>query len=305
MLNRIPSLRSTCDRTQHPIGVFDSGVGGLTVWRELRRQLPQESIVYFGDTARVPYGDRSPQEILQFGREILRWMVDLPVKLIVVACNTSSALALDQLRQECPVPILGLILPGAREAFHRGQRIGVIATPATVRSQAYRQALFEIGMEAGRSVLCWEQACPEFVPLIEKGHYQDPYLYQIAQDYLQPLLDQNIDTLVYGCTHYPLLNPLLRPLLPATVQIVDPAIALVEAVVQELDLWGLRQSEGLPHPSPWQNTQFFVSGDPQAFAQAARQWLRQDLDSRRLSENLCFRSVAEQSVAEWGLNRGI
>ncbi len=286
-------------RNALPIGVFDSGVGGLTVWRELRRRLPQESIIYFGDTARVPYGDRSRAEILQFGHEIVEWLVSCPVKLIVVACNTSSALALDRLREECPVPILGLILPGAREAVQRGQRIGVIATPATVASGAYTQALLEIATEEARSVGCREQACPEFVPLIESGCWQDPDLHStiqdVAREYLQPLLDRSIDTLIYGCTHYPLLDPILRPLLPAGIQIVDPAIALVEAVVQELDLWGLRQSKTASGSRFWQNTRFFVSGDPQSFGQKAERWLGHPPETRRILVDRSLRSVADQA----------
>lgn len=285
MTTRI-SPSSVLSQPSLPIGVFDSGVGGLTVWQELRRRLPEESIVYFGDTARVPYGDRGRAEILQFGREIMAWMVDLPVKLIVVACNTSSALALDRLRGECPVPMLGVILPGAREAVQRGERIGVIATPATVASQAYTQAILEIGTEVSRSVWCREQACPEFVPLIERGDWQDLDLQitiqAVARESLQPLLDQAIDTVIYGCTHYPLLDPILRPLLPTEVQIVDPAIALVEAVVQELDLWGLRQTGRGSRSRSWQNTEFFVSGDPDRFAQKAERWLGQRPHTRQV-----------------------
>lgn len=148
-----------------PIGVFDSGVGGLTVLRELYRQLPQESALYFGDTARVPYGTRSTAEILQFVREILDWMTDQGAKMIIMACNTSSALALEAVRAEYAVPILGLILPGARAAVQQGRRIGVIATPATAASNAYRQAIQEI--EANAQV--WQVGCPEFVPLIEQN----------------------------------------------------------------------------------------------------------------------------------------
>jgi len=150
------------------IGVFDSGVGGLTVLRELKRQLPNEPILYFGDTANLPYGTRSQAEILQFVRQILTWMVDsVGVKMAIMACNTSSALALEAVRDEFKIPILGVILPGARAAVEHGRRIGVIATPATVQSDSYRRAILEIAP----TVQVWQVGCPEFVPLISEGQF--------------------------------------------------------------------------------------------------------------------------------------
>lgn len=262
--------------SQLPIGIFDSGLGGLTGWYQLRQHLPQESFLYFGDTARVPYGIRTPSEILHFVREIIAWMSAYPVKMIVMACNTSSALALDLVRSESPVPILGLILPGAAAAITHGSRIGVLATPATVSSHAYQRAITEGGLACGRDILCWEQSCPEFVPLIESNQIHSSRLRQVAQDYLQPLLAQGIDTLVYGCTHYPLLDPILRPLLPLGITVVDPAVALAKAVAQELDLWGLRSSEEVQVSEDlWENTIFSVSGDPEDFAQKSIPWLGQ------------------------------
>ncbi len=245
------------------IGVFDSGVGGLTVWRELRRQLPHESLLYFADTARLPYGSRSASEILQFVREILTWMQAEGVKMAIFACNTSSALALDTARGEFDLPSLGVILPGARAAVQRGRRIGVIATPATAASDAYRRAMQEI--DSGVEV--WQVGCPEFVPLIEQNRLDDPYTRDVARRYLQPLLDNRIDTLVYGCTHYPHLAPLLESLLPASVQLVDPAHSVVVAAERELELLGLKNTQP-PRPD-----RFAVSGEPQAFARLAQQWL--------------------------------
>jgi glutamate racemase len=246
-----------------PIGVFDSGVGGLTVLKELDRQLPNESIVYFGDTARLPYGTKTPAEILQFVREILTWMMGRGVKMVIMACNTSSALALEAVRAEFDIPILGLILPGARAAVQLGRRIGVIATPATAASDAYRQAILEV--DATASV--WQVGCPEFVPLIEANRIHDPYTYQIAQTYVEPLLAQSIDTLIYGCTHYPHLAPVLHRILPPTVRLVDPAVQMAAATAQELDLLGLA------NPQWAQPTEFYVSGDPLPFIEISRQWL--------------------------------
>jgi glutamate racemase len=253
----------TTEKQRSYIGVFDSGVGGLTVLRELYRQLPNESILYFGDTARLPYGTRSPAEILQFVREILAWMEQQGVKMAIMACNTSSALALDAVRQEFKIPILGLIFPGARAALQQGRRIGVIATPATAASNAYRRAVLEIDDTAE----VWQVGCPEFVPLVEKNRINDPYTYEVAQEYLAPLLQQQIDTLVYGCTHYPHLAPVLRTLLPPSVNLVDPAVSVVAAAAQELELLGLRNTRP---PLP---TRFCVSGNPEQFAQVSVQWL--------------------------------
>ncbi|MBD2531591.1 glutamate racemase [Nostoc flagelliforme FACHB-838] len=246
-----------------PIGIFDSGVGGLTVLRQLYRQLPNESIVYFGDTARLPYGIRSQAEILRFTREIITWLQQQRVKMVIMACNTSSALALETVRQEFSIPILGVILPGAKAAVQQGKRIGVIATPATAKSNAYKHAILEIAPD----VQVWQVGCPEFVPLIEQNRIHDPYTAEVARAYLEPLLEQEIDTLVHGCTHYPHLTPVLRSLLPSQVQLVDPAVHVVAACAQELDLLGLRNTH-LPLP-----TRFAVSGCPKQFSQSGVQWL--------------------------------
>lgn len=261
------SLTASGALGQHPqkarIGVFDSGVGGLTVLRELYRQLPNESILYFGDTARLPYGTRSPSEILQFVREIITWMQQQGVKMVIMACNTSSALALEIVRSEFDVPILGVILPGARAAVQQGQRIGVIATPATAASNAYKQAIAEINP----NTQVWQIGCPEFVPLIEQNRLADPYTRSVALDYLTPLLEKQIDTLIYGCTHYPHLEPVLKTILPAKIALVDPAVHVVKAAIQELDLLGLK------NPYPPLPTQFYVSGNPAPFIQISQQWL--------------------------------
>lgn len=245
------------------IGLFDSGVGGLTVLREIYRQLPQESILYFADTARLPYGTRSQEEILQFVREILDWMSAQGIKMIIMACNTSSALALDIVRREYELPILGLILPGARAAVRQGKRIGVIATPATAASNAYRQAIQEIDSTAK----VWQVGCPEFVPLIEQNLIYSPYTKEVAQSYLKPLFRKKIDTLVYGCTHYRHLDGIIRSLLPSSTKIIDPAEAIAIAAEKELGLMGLKSNK-LPLP-----TRFCVSGSPRQFAQLSRQWL--------------------------------
>lgn len=245
------------------IGVFDSGVGGLTVLQEIYRQLPQESVLYFGDTARVPYGNRSATEIVEFTRQTLDLMVKEKVKMAIVACNTSSALALEIVQSEYDLPILGVILPGARAAALHGRKIGVIATQATVNSDAYLHAI----KEANPSAQVWQVACPEFVPLIENNRLDEPYTLAVARAYIQPLLDLGIDTLVYGCTHYPHLEPVLRQFVPDSIRRINPAVHVVAAAVKEIEILGIPH-RGIPSP-----TRFTVSGDPLHFSQFAAQWL--------------------------------
>ncbi len=258
-----PPRANLGDPKRAPIGIFDSGVGGLTVLRELYRQLPQESIIYFGDTARLPYGTRSKAEIIQFVREIMAWMTLQGVKMVIMACNTSSALALEEVQDEFDLPILGLILPGARAAVRQGRRVGVIATPATAASNAYGQAMLEVDP----TVQVWQVGCPEFVPLIEQNRIHDPYTRHVVHGYVDPLLESGIDTLIYGCTHYPHLAPVLKTILPPAVTTIDPAAYVVAAAAQELDLLDLR------NPQSAQPTQFYVSGSADHFARLAVQWL--------------------------------
>lgn len=241
------------------IGVFDSGVGGLTVLREIMAHLPSESLLYFGDTARVPYGNRTQVELLRFVREIITWMQGQGVKMVVMACNTSSALALEIVRAEFDLPILGIILPGARAAAKAGRRIGVISTVATAESNAYKQAI----LEASPMAKVWQVGCPDFVPLIEQSRIDDPYTRAVATDYLKPLMAANIDTLVYGCTHYPHLSPLMEQILPPSITVVNPAHSLVAAMAKELDMLGLRNTQSKPE------IDFYVSGDPGKFAEAS------------------------------------
>ena len=243
------------------IGVFDSGVGGLTVLREIMTHMPDESLLYFGDTARVPYGNRSQVELLRFVREIITWMQGQGVKMVVMACNTSSALALETVRAEFDFPILGIILPGARAAAKAGKRIGVISTVATAQSNAYKQAI----LEASPAAEVWQVGCPDFVPLIEQSRIDDPYTRAVATDYLKPLMAANIDTLVYGCTHYPHLAPLINQILPSSITLINPADSLVSAMAKELDVLGLRNTQAKPA------IDFYVSGDPDKFATASGQ----------------------------------
>lgn len=245
------------------IGIFDSGIGGLTFLNQLQRLLPKENKTYFGDTARVPYGNRSPEEIQQFMRQTMTWMERQGVKLVVAACNTSCALALEVVRTEFQTPIVGLILPGAKAAVQRGRRIGVIATQATVSSQAYTSAMKELDP----TVEVFEVACPEFVPLVESGQINSRQAKKIAIQYLQPLLNEGIDTLVYGCTHYPHLEPLFKSFLSDYITLVDPSVETALAVKRELQLLGL-----LSNSTKSGKTSFYVSGDPVPFSRLAKRW---------------------------------
>lgn len=219
-------------KTELPIGIFDSGVGGLTVVREIHRTLPHEDIVYLGDTARVPYGTKSPSTVVRFACEDTQFLLQQHVKAVVVACNTASAWALPTLEQRFDVPVFGVILPGAIAALEksRSQRIGVIGTSATVRSQAYSKAILARCDVAHVST----RACPLLVPLVEEGWTDHPVTRRVLKEYLQPLLKERIDTLVLGCTHYPLLKPALRQVLRDRVALVDSAESCARYVKERL-----------------------------------------------------------------------
>ena len=204
-----------------PIGVFDSGVGGLTVAREIMRQLPNERIVYFGDTARVPYGNKSRDTIIKFSRQIVRFLQTQQVKAIVVACNSASAYALEVLEEEVDVPIIGVIKSGARAAINatRNGKIGVIATEATIGSRVYNRYIKK--NDPNSKVL--GKACPLFVPLVEEGLWEDPVTDEIAKRYLTELIDVGIDTLILGCTHYPMIRSTVGRIMGPDVALVNPA----------------------------------------------------------------------------------
>ncbi|NLG83876.1 MAG: glutamate racemase, partial [Firmicutes bacterium] len=230
---------------------------GLTVVRELARRLPEESVVYFGDTARLPYGNRSPEEIVAFGREISRFLLDQGVKMIVVACNTSSALALPVLAAEIPVPMVEVLTAGAMAAVEgtRTGRIGVLATEAPARSGAYERAIRSLLPTAEVTTV----GCPALVPMVEAGIVEGEEVRKALDAYLAPLRERRIDTLVYGCTHYPFLDPVVAEMLHPEVVRVDPAVAVVDRVIEILrDLGALVPARTSPD-------RFVVSGSPERF----------------------------------------
>jgi len=224
-----------------PIGIFDSGVGGLSVLQEILRQLPHEDVVYLADTARVPYGGRPPEEIIKINEEIIPFLIDYGAKLILMACGTSSSIAYPVLKDKYKIHVIGLIEPGSRAAIAatRNGTIGLIATAGTVNSQAYQNALLFLKKE----IKVFAQACPLFVPLIEGGFIEAEETKKVAKEYLKPLLKEEIDTLILGCTHYPLLAKILRERTGPNVAFVDPAEEAVADVKRLLQKSGTMKSK--------------------------------------------------------------
>jgi glutamate racemase len=256
----------TDEQKMRPLGVFDSGVGGLTVVRALQERLPGQSILYLGDTARVPYGSKSPSTVREFSREITRFLLRRQVKAVVIGCNTATAFALETLQSEFPVPIIGVIEPGVSSALaaSRNGIVGVIGTRGTITSGAYQKAILARRPE-------WEvvaQATPLLVPFIEEGWLHHPAARLVLQDYLQPLLERKMDTLVLACTHYPLLRQLLSELCGPDVTLVDSARACAEAVAQELGRMGL-----LLPALVGGTTRILLTDRPPAFADLAGRFL--------------------------------
>lgn len=257
----------TKKRASAPIGVFDSGVGGLTVAREIMRQMPNERIVYFGDTARVPYGSKSGETILKYSQQIVRFLLEQDVKAIAVACNTASAYALESLEKTTPVPIIGVIKPGAKTAAQttRNGKIGVIGTEGTISSGIYPSYIRELKPEA--KVL--GKACPLFVPLVEEGLWEDPVTDEIARRYLAELMDEGIDTLILGCTHYPLIRKTIGRIVGEEVTLVNPAYETameLKELLSENDLL----AQGRPALGSGENQyRFYVSDMAQKFIRFA------------------------------------
>jgi len=258
-----------------PIGIFDSGIGGLTVAREIFRHLPNENVVYFGDTARVPYGTKSPDTVRKFSISNVRFLLSHNVKLIVVACNTASSLALKYLRRKFScVPIIGVIEPAVELALicTQNKRIGVIGTESTILSNAYSDEIKRI--EPGISV--FKRPCPLFVPLVEEGWTQKRETLLIAREYLKPLKKNRIDTLILGCTHYPLLRNLIKKVMGKGVAIIDSAGVVAEEVrevLKERDLLNNGKKKG--------RHLFFVSDNPERFTRIGKNFLGEEVRNVR------------------------
>lgn len=257
---------------QRPIGVFDSGSGGLTAVREIRSILPSENIIYFGDTSRVPYGGRSPEILLHYARQDVHFLRSFDVKALLVACGTVSTNALPVLAAESDIPILGVVEPAcaAAAAATRNKKVGLIATSASVRSGAYERTL--AAMDS--TITVYARACPLFVPLVENGRFRpgDTVIETVAREYLTPLRDTGIDTLILGCTHYPLLTEVIADVMGGDVTLIDSGASAARALRQTLsdkDLLAQRESGTLT---------LYASDQPQDFGALAAQFLRRPLE---------------------------
>jgi glutamate racemase len=255
---------------EKPIGVFDSGIGGLTVVKRIASTLPEENIVYFGDTARVPYGSKSNSTVIEYSIQDAKFLINKNVKAIVVACNTASSIALKDLTGSFQVPVIGMIEPGAQMAVKetREGKIGVIGTRATITNRAYSKEIKKINP----SVEVHERACPLFVPLAEEGWINHKAVYEIAEEYLKELRNLKIDTLVLGCTHYPILSEVIQKVIGEDVTLIDSGIASAEAVKNELIRSDLQtNSFALGHQD------FYVSDIPVKFKEVAELFLGREV----------------------------
>ena len=264
-----------------PVGVFDSGVGGLTVLRELQRQLPHESTIYFGDLGHFPYGPRYQAQVRQFALRIIRFLDDLNVKLVVIACNTATAAALSSAREVFDIPIVGVITPGAQAAVQatRNKRVAVISTEGTMQSGEYLHAI----KEANPTIGVLPKAAPDLVDLVEAGKAGSDEAEASLRETLQEVLDYQADTLILGCTHYPLLRPLIDKIVGSRITVVDSAETTADKVKRILKANGL-EADGAEPP----RHQIYVTGSPERFTETARILFGADLPP--------IRSVAAQLV---------
>lgn len=251
---------------KNPIGVFDSGIGGLTVVKHLSAVMPNEHIVYFGDTARVPYGSKSNSTVIEYSIQDTNFLLHKNVKVVVVACNTASSISVSELQNKFDVPIIGVILPGAQMAVSESKRkkIGVIGTRATINNKAYSKTIKKIN----KNIEVFEKACPLFVPLAEEGWTHHRATHEIAEEYLKELKEKEIDTLVLGCTHYPILADVIQKVMGSNVKLIDSGVATAEVVKNEIHKLQLETSHK-DHP----NLDLFVSDIPTKFQEVAELFL--------------------------------
>jgi glutamate racemase len=255
---------------KQPIGIIDSGVGGLTVVKEVMRQLPNETIYYVGDTARCPYGPRPVNEVKAFTWQITRFLMSHNIKMLVIACNTATAVVLDEIRAELKIPVLGVIYPGARAALKltKSFKIGVLGTIGTIKSGAYEKALKSVNKRVEITSL----ACPKFVPLVESGEYCSPIAEKIVLESLQPIQNCDMDTLILGCTHYPLLESLIKKVMGKKVQIIssgEETAREVSTILYFHDIFNLIDTPP--------KHKFFTTGSDKMFSVIASDWLEQDI----------------------------
>jgi glutamate racemase len=260
------------DEASRPIGVFDSGVGGLTVVKELNRLLPNEKIIYFGDTGRVPYGNKSKETIIHYSLQVAYFLMKKKIKMLVVACNTASSVSLPTLKRHFHIPIIGVIEPGARSAIETTlkNKIGVIGTLGTVRSNAYKKALKKIK----GNVNVFQDPCPLFVHLAEDGWNKNKIAKMVADEYLKPLKDKNIDTLILGCTHYPLLKDVIQKSVGNKVVLIDSGKETAKEVKRILEKKRLVNNHKMTEKN---HSVFYVSDFPHKFKEVSQRFLSKEL----------------------------
>jgi glutamate racemase len=266
------ALPKKYDEASRPIGVFDSGVGGLTVVKELNRLLPNEKIIYFGDTGRVPYGNKSKETIIHYSLQVAYFLMKKKIKMLVVACNTASSVSLPTLKRHFHIPIIGVIEPGAKSALETtgNNKIGVIGTLGTVRSNAYKKALKKIKT----SVNVFQDPCPLFVHLAEDGWNKNKIAQMVADEYLKPMKGKNIDTLILGCTHYPLLKDVIQNSVGKKVVLIDSGKETAKEVKSILDKKHLLNSHKMTEKN---HSVFYVSDFPHKFKEVSQRFLSKDL----------------------------
>jgi glutamate racemase len=256
---------------QKPIGVFDSGIGGLTVVKRLATTLPNESIIYFGDTARVPYGSKSNSTVIEYSIQNTKFLLQKNIKALVVACNTASSIAIPDLKKMFDIPIIGMIEPGSRMALKKSQskNIGVIGTRATVGNLAYSKEIKRLN----GSAQVVEKPCPLFVPLAEEGWIKHQATFEIAEEYLKELREIGIDTLVLGCTHYPILTEVIQKVVGKNVSLIDSGVASSEVIKTELEKLGL-----LSDAKSMGTQEYYVSDIPAKFKEVAELFLGREIE---------------------------
>jgi glutamate racemase len=268
-VKRSPTSQGEVKRS--PIGVFDSGIGGLTVVKRLASTLPNENIIYFGDTARVPYGSKSNSTVIEYSIQNTRFLLQKNIKALVVACNTASSIAIPDLKKMFDIPIIGMIEPGSKMALKKSKsnKIGVIGTRATISNLAYSKEIKN--MNSASEV--FEKPCPLFVPLAEEGWIKHKATYEIAEEYLKELRDTGIDTLVLGCTHYPILAEVIQEVIGSNVTLIDSGVASSEVIKSELEKLNLLSGSNKPGVQ-----EYYVSDIPAKFKEVAELFLGKEID---------------------------
>lgn len=251
-----------------PIGFLDSGVGGLTVVREVFKQLPNETVLFIGDSARAPYGPRPKSQIIEFTKELVKFLLKKDIKMLVIACNTATAAALDILKEELTIPVIGVILPGSRAAIKATQNghISVIGTPVTIASQRYTQAI----QAKDSQIVVSELACPRFAPLVESGGYHTPVAKKIVAESLRPLRFTKQDVLILGCTHYPLLRPIIQNVMGDDITLIDSGVETVAELSVLLDYFDMSADQSTP-----KYHHFYTTASVKLFGEIAMDWLNQ------------------------------